>query len=64
MEEILVESERSELLQHEQVIEKGLKTFVDVGNALLAIRDKRLYRQGFGTFEDYCKDRWGWLCLN
>ena len=60
MEEILVESERSELLQHEQVIEHGLKTFVDVGNALLAIRDKRLYRDRWGTFEEYCNDRWGY----
>lgn len=59
MNELLVESEYSELQQHEQVIEQGLKTFVDVGNALLAIRDKRLYRQDFGTFEEYCNDRWG-----
>ncbi len=59
MTELLVESEHSELLQHEQVIEHGLRTFVDVGNALLAIRDKRLYRQDFGTFEEYCGERWG-----
>lgn len=59
MNEILIEDERSELLRHENTIEQGLKTFVDVGNALLSIRDKRLYRQDFGTFEDYCQDRWG-----
>ncbi len=35
--ELLIESERSELQQHERTIEQGLKTFVDVGNALLAI---------------------------
>lgn len=58
MNELLVE-EVSELHHHEKTIEQGLKTFVDVGNALLAIRDKRLYRQSFGTFEDYCQDRWG-----
>jgi len=58
MNELLL-SEKNELCQHEAVIEQGLKTFVDVGNALLAIRDKRLYRQDFGTFEDYCQDRWG-----
>lgn len=57
MNELLVE-EISELQHHETTIEQGLKTFVDVGNALLAIRDKRLYRQSFGTFEDYCQDRW------
>jgi|JI10StandDraft_1071094.scaffolds.fasta_scaffold230928_2 hypothetical protein len=57
MNELLL-SEKNELCQHEAVIEQGLKTFVDVGNALLAIRDKRLYRQDFGTFEDYCQSRW------
>jgi hypothetical protein len=55
----LLPIEKSELHQHEAVIEQGLKTFVDVGNALLAIRDKRLYRQEFGTFEEYCGERWG-----
>lgn len=58
MNELLL-SEKNELCQHEAVIEQGLKTFVDVGNALLAIRDKRLYRQDFGTFEEYCQQRWG-----
>lgn len=43
----------------EQVIERGLATFVEVGNALLTIRDRRLYRQSHDTFEDYCRDRWG-----
>ena len=33
--------------------------FVDVGKALLEIRDSRLYREGWGAFEDYCRDRWG-----
>ena len=56
--EIVSTEERDELSQHEGVIERGLKTFVDVGNALLAIRDKRLYRQEHGTFDDYCRERW------
>lgn len=51
--------ERSQLEQHEAVIERGLQTFVEVGNALAAIRDGKLYREEFGTFEDYCRDRWG-----
>jgi hypothetical protein len=50
--------EQGELEKHEQVIEQGLKTFVDVGNALLAIRDGRLYRADYGTFEGYCSLRW------
>lgn len=52
-------AEQNDLANHEAVIERGLKTFVDVGNALLAIRDARLYRQTHGAFEDYCRDRWG-----
>jgi hypothetical protein len=50
--------ERASLAAHEAVIERGLKTFVEVGNALLAIRDGRLYREGWGTFEEYCRERW------
>jgi len=52
-------TEEQELAAHEAIIERGLKAFVDVGQALLAIRDARLYRAQFGTFEDYCRDRWG-----
>jgi hypothetical protein len=37
----------------------GLTVFVKVGNALLEIRDSRLYRQQFPTFEAYCRERWG-----
>jgi len=49
------------LAHYEAIIERGLKTFVEVGNALLAIREGKLYRyrEGYDTFEDYCRDRWG-----
>lgn len=43
----------------EQRIERGMKTFIDVGQALAEIRDSRLYRGTHPTFEDYCQDRWG-----
>ena len=43
----------------ETVIERGLGAFVEVGNALQVIRDKRLYRAEYGTFEAYCRERWG-----
>lgn len=54
------ELEISRLAKCEEVIDRGLHTFVDVGNALLEIRDSRLYRETYSTFEDYCKERWGW----
>lgn len=46
------------LPHYEAVIERGLQTFCEVGEALLAIRDGRLYRQDYSTFEDYCTSRW------
>ncbi len=47
-----------ELAECETVIERGLATFVEVGQALLRIRDERLYRETHTTFEDYCRERW------
>lgn len=44
----------------EIVIERGQQTFIEVGLALAEIRDSRLYREAFATFEDYCRGRWGW----
>ena len=58
MNDILNIEERNELERCEVVIKQGLKTFVEVGQALMIIRDKRLYRAEFGTFEDYCQDKW------
>lgn len=55
----LTNLEGARLVQLELVIEIGLKTFVDVGTALLEIRDNKLYRLNFSTFEDYCRERWG-----
>lgn len=48
------------LVELEGVIERGLTTFVEVGAALMEIRDSRLYRETHGTFEAYCRERWGW----
>lgn len=47
------------LAEAEAKIERGLSTFWEVGSALMQIRDERLYRAEFGTFEDYCQERWG-----
>ncbi|MBA3868603.1 MAG: hypothetical protein H0X30_05580 [Anaerolineae bacterium] len=48
----------NELAQLESVIEHGLKTFYEVGAALLTIRDKKLYKAHHKTFEAYCQSRW------
>src|SRR5262249_48960236 len=49
------------LAELEGVIERGLQTFVEVGEALREISERRLYRErGYGTFDEYCRERWGW----
>ena len=40
------------------MIDRGLKSFVEVGPALKEIRDSKLYREQDATFEDYCRERW------
>jgi len=57
--EILKIDESHELERCEVVIKQGLQTFIEVGQALMTIREKRLYRIGFKTFEDYCTHKWG-----
>lgn len=56
----LTPSDIADFERLENVVEKGQKTFVEVGDALTEIRDRRLYRKDFNTFEAYCQDRWGW----
>jgi hypothetical protein len=51
-------TEQNELQACEQVIEHGLQTFYEVGQALMDIRDKKLYRGVYVNFEVYCLERW------
>lgn len=51
--------EEARLTALETVIEKKLKSFLEVGAALLEIREERLYRAQYATFETYCSERWG-----
>lgn len=55
----LTVAEADQLADCEAVIAKGLQTFIEVGQALLTIRDNRLYRTSYGTFEEYCRNTWG-----
>lgn len=52
--------EADELADCEQRIASGIKAFREVGQALKHVRDFRLYRATHATFEDYCRERWGW----
>jgi len=51
-------TERSQLRLLEKKISDKLETFVEVGNALMEIQDKKLYREGYKTFEEYCDKVW------
>ena len=57
---ILTGTESRRLETIEAVIRRGQKTFVEIGAALATIRDERLYRSDFSTFQEYCKERWSW----
>lgn len=54
----LTREESIALVDCEERIERGMKTFIEVGQALAAIRENRLYRAEHETFEAYCRDRW------
>jgi hypothetical protein len=53
------EAEAKRLTELEDRIEGGLQTFLDVGGALVEIRESKLYMPEYKTFEAYCKKRWG-----
>mgnify|MGYP000497033459 FL=1 len=54
----LTQSEQEELLDHESIIEQSQAVFVEVGNALMAIRDAKLYRATHPSFDAYLAERW------
>ncbi len=52
-------AERTRRLRaQEQKIDRGIKQFWIVGQALAKIREEELYTISHETFEDYCKERW------
>lgn len=55
------EMSRAEFDAAEAIVERGQRAFVEVGQALMTIREGHGYRHaGFGTFEEYIAERWGW----
>ena len=54
----LTEAEQIRYMGCEAVLSMGWHTFVDVGLALAQIRDERLYREEFDTFEASCRSKW------
>lgn len=48
---------KMQLMDCEKAIEQGV---TDTAFALRKVRNERLYREGWASFDDYCQDRWGW----
>ena len=56
--ELLTEAEQADFQTCEAVISMGWQTFVEVGLAFARIRDGRLHKVEFDTFEAYCRVKW------
>jgi hypothetical protein len=56
--EVLNQAEAREREECESIIRKGWDTFLEVGRALARIRQRRLYRDKFQSFEEYCRRQW------
>lgn len=56
---LLKEVERRRLEKLEKVVSVGVESFLATGSALKEIRDQRLYREEFKSFDAYIKTRWG-----
>lgn len=54
----LVDVERSDLAACEAAIDSLRVAFWAAGKALQVIRDARLYRASYDSFEEYCEGRW------
>ncbi len=50
--------EAKQLARYEADIAQGLSSFMSVGNALLKIRERNLYKATHRDFESYCRGRW------
>lgn len=56
----LTPEERADLHHLEGRVRTGWQSFIEVGEALLQIRERRLYRAEHRTWGDYVEAVWGW----
>jgi hypothetical protein len=55
---ILSEEERKLFAEHQRFITKARACGTEAGKRLAEIRDRKLYRERFRTFEGFCRTRW------
>lgn len=56
--DIMSPDESHDLVRLEPIITKGLQTFLEIGDALAEIRERKLYRIEHATFDAYLKSKW------
>jgi hypothetical protein len=59
LKERLDTTERGRFRRLEATVAEGISSFVVVGEALKEIRDSKLYRESYKTFEKYVDEKWG-----
>jgi protein gp37 len=52
----LTQVEQQEFHRLDGIVSAGMRAGVDAAQALFEIRERRLYRAGFATFEEYCQN--------
>lgn len=52
--------ENAALTRFEDIISTAERWRSEAAKALVGIRDRRLYRQAYRSFDDYVRERWGW----
>ncbi len=50
--------EAEDLHDYEATIQRGLNSFYDVAAAFVHIKQRKLYRAEYRTFEEYCREKW------
>lgn len=55
----LTVAEQSRLKSLEAKVDAGITSSLSAGDALRQIRDEKLYRQDYRSFDDYLQERWG-----
>jgi hypothetical protein len=55
----LTGAETEHLRELEDIVQRSLGAYVEVGSSLARIREARLYRDSHPTFEAYLRERWG-----
>ena len=54
----LITSPLSLLQEQEVIIQKGLMGFIVAGTALRKIKEDKLYKDNYSTYDEYCQQKW------